>query len=333
VISSLSAGLIGILLAYNGWGVWSLVWRSIFSSLAGVLLLWFWSKFRPTLQFSLLTIKEMFGFGSKLLGAWLINTIYNNVYYLIIGKFFSAKELGLYTRAEQFSALPSSNINGIIQKVSYPVLAELSDDKIKLKAAYKKLIKSTMFITFTVMLWMAAVAVPLIEVLLGDRWLESAQYLQLIVFAGMLYPLHSLNLNMLKVEGRSDLFLKLEVIKKIIAIPVIIIGIIFGIKTMLIGLIINSFIAYYLNSLYSGNSIDYPAKEQIIDLIPTFGIAMLMGLVLFTLNLIINLEPIIKLGLLTACGLVIVLSLSEIFKLNGYLEIKEVVVKKIKNYN
>ena len=182
----------------------------------------------------------MFHFGSKLLVSGLIDTIYRNVYYLVIGKYFTAAELGYYTRADGFQSIPSSNLSNIIGRVGYPVLALLKDDADKLKAGYKKLIKSSMLISFVLMLGMAAVARPMVLTLIGEKWLPCVPYLQLLCLVGMFYPVHALNLDMLKVKGRSDLFLKLEVIKKILAIPTIVIGVFFGIKIMIVGMLANS---------------------------------------------------------------------------------------------
>lgn len=185
----------------------------------------------------------------------IINTIYQNIYKLIIGKFFSAEDLGFYERADQFKRLPSQNLTTVIQRVTFPVLSTIQDDFTKLKQTYRRLIRSTMLISFTIMLGLAAVARPFILTLIGEKWLPSVVYLQLLCFVGMFYPLSAINLNMLNVQGRSDLFLKLEIIKKILAIPIILIGIFIGIKAMIIGMIFNSFIAFFLNSYYSGKKL------------------------------------------------------------------------------
>jgi O-antigen/teichoic acid export membrane protein len=227
IIASIVSGIIGIIMAFRGYGVWSLVTKSLTGFVLTSFLLWLWNRWKPDFMFSLNSFKEMFSFGYKLLLSGLIDTLYRNIYLLIIGKYFSATELGFYSRADQFNSLPSSNITAIIQRVSYPVLSEIQDDIPKLKAAYQKMIKSTMLITFLLMFGLAAVAKPMIIVLIGGKWLPSVIYLQLLCFVGMFYPLHAINLNMLNVLGRSDLFLKIEMIKKILAIPVIIVDCIF----------------------------------------------------------------------------------------------------------
>src|SRR5690606_5108806 len=179
-IASLLSGIIGIWMAYTGYGVWSLVFRTITGFAFTSILLWIWNKWKPTLEFSKQSFNEMFSFGSKLLMSGLIDTTYRNVYLLVIGKYFSATELGYYTRADQFRNLPSQNITSVIQRVSYPVLTSIQNDELQLKAVYKKLIRSTMLITFVLMLGMAAVAEPFVITLIGDKWQPSVIYLQLL---------------------------------------------------------------------------------------------------------------------------------------------------------
>lgn len=329
VISIIFSGIVGIAMAFTGFGVWSLVAKTLSQRGMNSLLLWLFNKWRPLLIFSKESFRELFSFGSKLLASGLLDTIYRNIYYLVIGKYFSAQELGYYTRADQFKNLPSTNLNGIISRVSYPVLSQLQDDPEKLKTGYKKLIKNTMFITFLMMAGMAAVAEPMVITLIGEKWRPSIIYLQLLCFVGAMYPLHALNLNMLNVKGRSDLFLNLEIIKKILAIPTIIIGVIWGIKIMIFGMWINSFIAYYLNSYFSGRLINYPMKEQVKDILPGLIYALLMCVIVFFSGLLLPSNYLVKLMFQLLLGIVFVLSFGELFKFTPYLEIKEIVVTQV----
>lgn len=328
VISALTSGLIGIGMAYSGYGVWSLVARTLSGYIFTTLLLWLWNNWKPTITFNIQAFKELFGFGSKLLISGLIDTAYNNIYYLIIGKYFSPQELGFYTRADQFRKLPSQNITGIVHQVSYPVLATMTDDPVKLKAAYKKMIRSTIFITSILMLGLAAIAKPMILTTIGEKWLPTVIYLQMLCFIGMFYPLHAMNLSMLNIQGRSDLFLRLEIIKKTLAVPTIIVGIFFGIKIMILGMFFNTLIAYYLNSYYSGKMIDYSIKEQIFDISPSILLAVFMGLVVFIIGLIMNAAPIWILTVQLIIGASITFIISELFQLNDYLYIKQIVLEK-----
>lgn len=329
IIANITSGLIAVSMAYSGYGVWSLVFRNLSNLFIRNLLLWYSSKWRPVLVFSIESLKEMFAFGSKLLFSGLLNSIFENIYYFVIGKFFSAEQLGYYSRADTFAKLPSSNINGVIQRVSYPVLAKIQDDNIALKRVLKKLIKTTMFITFFFMLMMAATAKSLIITLIGEKWIPSIQYLQLLCFSLMLFPLHSLNLNMLNVKGRSDLFFRLEIIKKIIAIPVIFIGIFWGIKAMIYAMIISSFIAYYFNSYYNAFLIDYNIKEQVRDIMPSFVITSIIGTLVFIIGQVLNYNSLIIIIIQSISGLIFVIAISEIMKLEPYLEIKNIITERL----
>lgn len=328
LISSCVSGIVGIGMALAGQGVWSLVVKTITMYAVTSMLLWSWNRWIPTLVFSFQSFKELFSFGSKLLISGLIDTTYQNIYYLVIGKYFSAQELGYYSRADQFRSLPSSNLTTVIQRVSFPVLSRIRDDKPKLKEAYKKLIKSTMLICFVLMLGMAGIAKPMILTLIGEKWEPCVIYLQMLCFVGMFYPLHALNLNMLQVQGRSDLFLRLEIIKKALAIPIIIIGVIWGIKIMILGMILNSIIAYFLNSFWSGRFIGYSFLEQLKDILPSFILASSMSAVVFIIGLVIKLPPLQLLIIQITSGIIIIFGFCEIFNYKDYIYIKKIVKEK-----
>jgi O-antigen/teichoic acid export membrane protein len=325
VIASVFSGIISIVLAFNGFGVWSLAFKTIAQGLIILVLFWTLNRWRPIFVFSIASFRELFNYGYKLLISALIYTANTNLFYLVIGRYFSATELGYYNRADQFKNLPSSNITGIIQRVSFPVLSSVQNDAVKLKAGYQKLIKSTMFITFILMIGMASVAKPMVIVLIGEKWLLSVPYLQLLCFSGMLFPLHALNLNMLQVKGRSDLFLKMEIIKVLLLIPVIPVGIFFGIKIMISGMIVTSLVAYFINSYYSGDLIDYNFREQVMDILPSFLIATMMGLIVYSLGFFLQLKPILNLAIQLLTGTGIILISAEVFKPDAYIEVKEII--------
>ncbi len=325
IISSCTSGAIAIWMAFSGWGVWSLVWKTIVQNFMNSTLLWIWNGWRPVLIFNRNSFREMFGFGSKLMVSGLINTAFINIYYLVIGKYYSAVDLGFYTRADQFRKLPSQSIDTVIQRVSYPVLASIQNDPIRLKRGYKNLIKNVMFITFILMIGMAAASESLVITLIGEQWRPVIPLLQLLCFGGMLYPLQALNLNMLNVKGRSDLFLKLEVIKKILVIPTIIIGVFWGIKIMIAGMIFNSIIAYFINSYWSGKMINYPITEQLTDLVPSFSIASVMGICIWLVGFLLSSQhPELELAIQIFLGGLIVVSIGHIFKYEAYIEIRQI---------
>jgi O-antigen/teichoic acid export membrane protein len=333
IISSVVSGVVGIGMAFAGYGVWSLVIKTITMSAMTCILLWLWNRWKPVLIFSIQSFKELFSFGFNLLVSGLIDTIYSNVYYFVIGKYFSAQELGYYTRADQFRALPSSNLTTVIQRVSYPVLSGIKEDISKLKETYKRLIKSTMLICFVLMLGMAAIARPMILTLIGEKWEPCVIYLQMLCFVGMFYPLHALNLNMLQVQGRSDLFLRLEIIKKALAVPIIVIGVIWGIKVMILGMIVNSMIAYYLNSYWSGRLIGYSFLDQIKDILPSFLLATSISFVIFVAGLLIPLSPLPLLAIQLISGALLTISICEVFHYKDYVYIKEIIKDKFLKHN
>jgi teichuronic acid exporter len=329
VLSSVLAGAVGIYMALTGYGVWSLVAKNLLGFAFTTILLWIGNKWIPSLVFNIKVFREMFKFGSRILLTGLIDTVYHKIFLLIIGKFYSPADLGFYTRADQFKDMPSKSLNTVIQRVSYPVLASIQDDIPRLKRAYTNIIQGTMFITFVLMIGLSAVAEPLIVSLIGVKWLPSVIMLQLLCFSGMLYPLHALNLNILLLMGKADLSLRLEIIKKMMAIPVILVGIFFGINALLIGMIISSFAAYFLNSYWSGKLISYSGFKQAKDILPSFLIALSVGSMLFVLSKVLNIASWYKLALLLAIGSAITLLFAETTRNKGYLIVKGVVLEKI----
>ncbi|MDD3037985.1 lipopolysaccharide biosynthesis protein [Bacteroides sp.] len=324
LISSISSGIVGVGMAFAGLGVWSLVGQQLSRQILNTLFLWVYSKWRPVWEFSINSFKELFGFGSKLLLSGLLDTIYKNVYYIVIGRFYSAAQLGQYTRAEQFNTIFSSNLTSVVQRVSYPVLSSIQDEPERLREAYRKVIKITMLVTFACMLGLAAISKSLIFILIGEKWLSAVYFLQIICFAGMLYPLHAINLNILQVKGRSDLFLRLEIIKKIIAIVPITIGIFLGIEYMLWGSVFTSFIAYFLNSYYSACLIHYSTTEQVKDILPLFLISFFVAAVMWSISLL-NISVFIILPVQVLLGLLIAFIIYEKTKLPEYLELKQLI--------
>jgi O-antigen/teichoic acid export membrane protein len=278
IISAVVRGVVGITAAFIGWGVWALVAQELTATTLSTILLWHYNRWIPNLRFSVTSFKELFGYGSKLLVSSLIDTLWKEAYQVVIGKCYTPATLGQYTRATMFSNLFSSNLTNIIQRVSFPVLSEIQEDRSRLKSGYQRIIKITMLISFSCMLMLAAIAKPMIIVMIGEKWTQAAYFLQIVCFSSMLYPLHAINLNMLQVQGRSDLFLNLEIIKKTIAIGPLLLGVFFSIYWMLIGSVVTGFVSYYLNAYYSGPFLNYSIKDQIKDIFPSFRIALIAAM-------------------------------------------------------
>ncbi|MBI9066038.1 MAG: lipopolysaccharide biosynthesis protein [Salinivirgaceae bacterium] len=287
VLSVIISGSVGVYLALNGYGVWALVYQTILRNVVSLVLFWTYSKWIPELLFSIKSLKSLFGFGSRILIWAVINSIFENIYFVVVGKYYSAQDLGYYTRAQQFKQLPASNITAILQRVTLPVFSQIQDDNIRLKIGYKKAIKLVAFIMFPLMTGLALIAKPLILTILTVKWLPAVALLQILSFEGILYPIHALNLNILNVKGYSNLFLRLDLIKKALIVVVIIVTISISIKAMVIGYLILSVISFFINTYYSKRFINYGAIEQIRDIAPYFFATAVMAILnLFILTLI-----------------------------------------------
>jgi len=276
--ASVFGGIVGIGMAEEGYGVWSIVGMYLSNSFLSTALHWIYSSWRPLLVFNKASFKKHFNFGYKITASGLIDTAYQNLYLIIIGKFFSAGQLGLYSRADSISQLPINNISAAINKATYPLFAQVSENVAQLKYMYKKLIQQVMFWNAPALVLLALIAAPLFDLLLSTKWMAAVPYFKLLCISGVMYPLHSYNLNVLKVMGHTALFLKIETIKKIISITGIFLSISYGIYGLLYFQLFFNLIAYYLNSFYSGRLIGYPVKEQVADVLPIIVTTALCGL-------------------------------------------------------
>lgn len=277
IITQLFTGFIGLYLAHAGWGVWALVFQQLSSSVARLVLMEIYLKWLPQFIFSIPSFRHMFSYGSKILCSSLINVFYDNMYTLVIGKVFSAKEVGFYNRGNQFAALPTSTILNIFMKVAFPLMAEVQDDTERLKTAYKKLLRIPLFVLYPILFGLIALAKPLILVLLGEKWLPSVPLLQVLCIGSFFDPLTHINLNILYVKGRTDLVLKLELIKKPIAFIILFGMIPLGLWWLCFGRAIYGFIAYCFNCYYTGKFIDFGFWKQMYYNIPVFCKAGIMG--------------------------------------------------------
>ena len=276
-ISALIGGIVGIIMAYRGYGVWALVCQNILNNLLTTFFLFSYTKWMPKKIFSKNSFNELFGFGSKLLVAGLIYTLFENIYLVIIGKFYNSNILGYYVKAKNISNLPSANITSIVQRVTFPILSSIQNDDDKLKTSFKKLVRLVSFFVFPLVLALSVIAHPLIKVLLTDKWSPAAPLLQLLCIAMVWYPINELNVNMLKVKGKASLILNLEIIKKIVAIILILVTLPIGLYALLVGQIISSFITLMISMYFAGKIIGYNIKNQLSDIIPHLLIALIVG--------------------------------------------------------
>ena len=277
IITTLIIGMVGLWIAYAGYGVWALVVQSLFSSILRTAMLWSVVKWRPKLLFSWKSFKELFSFGSKLLVSGLLDTVYNNLYTIIIGKIFSPSTLGVYSKANSLAQFPSTNITCVLQTVTFPVLSTIQNENERLADAYKRFLNLSAFIMFPLMVGLAAVADPFIRIVLTDKWEGAIIILQIICFALMWYPIHAINLNILQVKGRSDYFLKLELIKKVQGVLFLIITVPMGLVAMCYGKVLSSLISIIWNTYYTNKLIGYGFFSQMKDLLPILAHSLIMG--------------------------------------------------------
>lgn len=284
VTSTLISGAVGVFLAYSGFGVMSLVYMGITSAIINTIMLWFMSDWKPSLIFNKNKFKTHFGFGSRILLTSLIDTIFKNIYIIIIGKYFSPAQVGFYNRADSIKQLPVTTFSTIFNKVTYPLFAEIKNDDIRLKSVSKQLMKMVIFIIGPTLMVLAVLAEPMFRFLFTEKWLPAVPYFQILCINGVLFPLHSYNLNILAVKGRSDLILRLEIVKKAVLTLVLVISFQFGMYGLLVGQVIFSIVALGINSYVSGKFINYYIWEQLLDIFSIVLLTLTMGVFIYLVN-------------------------------------------------
>ncbi|MCD8266010.1 MAG: lipopolysaccharide biosynthesis protein [Prevotellaceae bacterium] len=276
LVSIIISGVVGIAMAYAGFGAWALVFQTLTLAASRTLILWLFSHWRPLWAFSVVSFRKLFSFGSKLLCTGMINTIYQNLYTLVIGKAFNAAEVGFFNRGELFARLPADTMTQTVVKVNFPILSEYQNDDVKLIHAYRKLLRMPMYVLYFIFACIIGAASPMIEVVLGEKWLPCVPVLQILCLGYMWSPLTHINLNLLYVKGRSDLVLKLELIKKPIAFAILFASIPFGIGWMCAGRALYFFVAFVLNCYYTRKILNYGFLPQLRELLPVIVNAALM---------------------------------------------------------
>lgn len=326
LLAVIISGTVGIGMAYASFGVWALVYQSLLYALLSTLFFYYFLRWKPLKRFSMASFRKLFSFGSKLLLSSLLHTVYKNLYTIVIGKRFSAIDLGYYTRAEQFATFPSSNFNGIISRVIFPVLSSIQDDDERLTNIYRAYIRLSSYVIFPLMVGLAALAKPVIILLLTDKWSGIVVLLQILCFDWMFDHLSAINLNLLWVKGRSDLSLRLEIVKKTIATLILLISIPFGLFGMCWGRVLYSLIATYLNTYYTKSLIGLSFWSQLKDIFPSLMLALAAGGVV---SACVSLVETSIIQLLIGCfvGLLFYLFFSFLFKINSFFEIIALVSK------
>lgn len=310
----LASGIVGIAMAYMGYRVWAIVGQQLTNQFMIALILWFTVKWRPKWMLSIERLKGLFSYGWKLLCSGLLDTVYNNIYNLVIGKIYNPEMLGYFNRGDHFPKLLITNINGSIQSVMLPALSAHQDDRVRVKAMVRRSIVTSSFIIFPVMAGLAVVAESLVKVVLTDKWLPCVPFLQLMCISYAFWPIHTANLQAINAMGRSDIFLKLEIIKKGLGVAALFVTIPFGIYVMVASRPIMGFIATIINSFPNKELMNYSFKEQWLDIIPSLILSLVMGSIIYVIQFI-GLAAWITLLLQVIAGITVYFGLALIFKL------------------
>lgn len=284
IATKIFSAIVGITMAYMGYGLWALVISGVLSGFLNLILIVWAVRWYPRTGWSNESFKYLWGYGNKMLASSLLETAYSNITPLFVAKYYSPADLGVYNRARNYAIMPSQNVTGVIQNVTFPVLSKMQDDDESLARNYRRMLKTTAFVVFPLMMLLAGLARPLIITMITAKWEACIILLQLLCFSLMWYPIHSINLNLLQVKGRTDLFFRLEVIKKIIGLSILVVTLPLGLVVFCIGGIISSLVCLAVNTYYTGKLINVGYLKQMRDLFPT----LLLSLVLFGVILALN---------------------------------------------
>jgi O-antigen/teichoic acid export membrane protein len=321
VAGTLLSGVLGIGMAWYGFGVWSLVGQSLAANAATVAYYWLDRAWTPSWTFQLSALRPMFSFGSKLLISGLLDVFFRNIYVIVIGKVFSAGDLGFYTRAQQLQQLPVDNIASITDRVLFSSFASVQHDREHLRRALSKAVAALALITFPAMVGLAVVAKPLVLLALTPKWAGCIPYLRLLCVAGALYPVQMVNLSALTAQGRSDLFMKLEILKKCLVVMAVAISWKFGIEAMIYGQVIVMFISFYLNSFYSGRFLSYGFVTQVRDMLPYAGAALILGAVGLLIQSYSSANAMLMITTQVCVGTIVYVATCRLLALTAFMEL------------
>lgn len=326
---TLTAAIVGIYMAYNGMGVWSLVTQNLVNQFIDTLILWFVVEWKPTLEFSLQRLKRLLSFSWKLLISSLLDTLWNQLRQLIIGKRYSSNDLAFYNKGNEYPYYATLALNSSIDSVLLPVMSSSQDNVEEVKAMTRRAIKTSSYILWPIMMGLASCSKALISVILTDKWLPAMPYLIIFCIVYAFYPIHTANLNAIKALGRSDTFLRLEIIKKISNLVIIVCTMWYGVFWLALGSIIGSILGQLINSWPNRELLNYKYKEQLLDILPYIIISVCMGIVVYSLNFI-NIANWEILILQIIVGVVFYISISYVLKIDSFFYCVNIVKNLIK---
>lgn len=324
---TIGAAVVGIVMAYLGFGVWALVAQMLFNAAVDTIILWITVKWRPKMMFSFERLKSLFSFGWKLLVSSLLDTVYNDLRQLIIGKLYSSNDLAFYNQGKKFPHLIVTNINTSIDSVLLPTMSKAQDDKNAVRSMTRRAIKTSTYIMMPVMIGLAVCAEPLVSLILTDKWLPCVLFLRVFCITYAFYPIHTANLNAIKAMGRSDLFLKLEILKKIIGLTAILITMWISVEAMAYSLLVTTLLNQIINSWPNKKLLGYSYLEQIKDMLPQIGLSLLMGAAIYLVQLA-GFSNIYTLCIQIPLGIIIYIALSKLLHIESF----EYVISMLKSF-
>ena len=328
LVGTITAAAVGIWMAYQGFGVWALVAQQLTNLAIDTILLWITVKWRPDRVFSFEKLKGLFSFGWKLLVSALIDTVYNNLRQLIIGKKYSSEDLAFYNKGELFPKTIVGNINNAIDSVLLPAMSTEQDDRNRIKQMTRRAIKTSTYCIAPMMMGLFACAPVVVRLLLTDKWLPCVPFLRIFCLTYMFHPIHTANLNAIKAVGRSDLFLKLEIAKKIIGMVVLLSSMWFGVLVMAYSLLFSSICSQIINTWPNKKLLSYGYFEQLKDILPGIALASVMGVLISLFNYLQVAEWLVLIFQISS-GIIIYILGSMVFKMESFIYLKDSVKEKI----
>lgn len=327
LVTRVFGATVGIVMAYVGYGVWSLVISNLLAGMFTLLIAWLVVRWLPKYGWSKESFKYLWGYGNKIMFSSIIENLYSNIAPVFIGKYYSPAQLGIYNRAQGYASMPSQNITGAINNVSFPVLSKMQDDTEKLAYNYRRMLRLSAFVIFPIMLMLSALARPLVITMITEKWEHSIIFLQIMCFSMMWYPIHAINLNLLMVKGRSDLFFRLEIIKKITGVSILLITLPMGLVPFCYGGIFSSMVALIINTYYTGKLIHIGYIKQMKDLLPIFSLSMFVWIVIHISNYFIS-NYIVQLIVGGSVGLIVYLGFAFLFRFDELNDVKYLLKRK-----
>ena len=324
--ATLGSAVVGVTMAYMGCGVWALVGQQLTNVTLGTIILWTTVNWRPKLMFSLQRLKGLFNYGWKLLASALLDVGYGQLRQLIIGRIYTAKDLAFYNQGHHFPNVIVSNINSSINSVLFPAMSEEQDDNGRVRSMTRRAIGISTYVMMPMMMGLAVCAEPLVRLVLTEKWLPSVPFLRIFCFSFAFWPVHTANLNAIKALGRSDLFLKLEIIKKVIGLVAVLITMKISVIAMAYSLLVTSVLGQIINSWPNKKLLGYDYLAQLKDMFPQIALSCIMGVCIYSIQFI-GLNDVFTLALQIVAGIVVYTLLSKLFEIESFNYILNMIFK------